>query len=279
MGPNLYVPSDVDRSRPEQRAVELAARYDGAAVSGWGGLWLAGAAYFDGLAPDGVTQLPLVVALGTGAGRRPSPCVRLSYEPLDAGDIVVIQGVRVTTPYRALYDEVRSSTGWREAVVAMDMAAAAGVVRLTELATYARARRRWRRSRRVLAALPHTSARSMSPNETRLRLVWTVDAGLPSPLVNQDVFDRSGRFVCRADLLDPVAGLVGEYDGAEHRTASRHARDVAREERCRELGLEYVKVTALDMLEPTRVVTRILATRSRARFDPPTGRAWRLTPE
>ena len=279
MGPNLYVPSDVDRPCPEQRAVELPARYDGAVVSGWGGLWLAGAAFFDGLAPDGVTQLPLVVALGTGAGRRPTRGVRLSYEPLDETDVVVIEGVRATTPGRALYDEVRSSPGWREAVVAIDMAAAAGVVTPAELAGYAGARRRWRRTRRVLAALPHTSARSMSPNETRLRLVWTVDAGLPPPLVNQDVFDRAGRFVCRADLLDPIAGLVGEYDGAEHRTASRHARDVAREERCRELGLEYVKVTALDMLEPTRVVSRVLASRSRARFDPPARRAWRLTPE
>lgn len=276
-GPNLYVPADVDRGRPEQRAVELATRYPRAAMSGWGSLWFQGAAYFDGRASDGVTARPLVVALGPGRGCRGSDAVRLSYEPRRFDDVTDVEGVRVTIPVRALFDEVRAAPGWREAVVAIDMAVAAGLVSMAELTSYAGRRRRWRRAGPVLQALGHCSPRAQSPNETRLRLVWTVDACLPAPLVNQDVFDRAGRFVCRADLLDPVAGLVGEFDGAEHRTATRHTRDVAREERCRAAGLEYVKVTGLDMLEPTRVAARILAARSRARFAAPERRAWRLT--
>lgn len=277
-GPGLYVPAGTDRHRPEQRAVELLARYDGAAVSGWGALWLAGASYFDGLGPDGTTPLPLVIAIGDGSGRRGTQGARLSYEPLDRDDVCTIHDVRSTRPVRALYDELRGAAGWREAVVAVDMATAAGVVSSSELAAYVEVRRSWRRGRRVQAVLPHTSCRSMSPNETRLRLLCTVDAGLPPLLVNQDVYDRAGQFVCRADLLDPVAGLVIEYDGADHRTARRHARDVAREERCRELGLEYVVVTALDLLDPRLVVARILGARARARHLPPDRRPWRLTP-
>jgi hypothetical protein len=279
VGPNLYVPAEVDRERPEQRAVELAARYPRAAISGWGSLWFQAAAFFDGKGPDGVTPRPLVVALGPERGCRRSEAVRLTYEPRRYDDVAEVQDVMVTTPVRALFDEARRAPGWREAVVAIDMAVAAGVVTLGDITAYAAARRGWRHAGRLLEALPHCSERSESPNETRLRLVWTVDARLPEPVVNHDLVDRDGRFVCRADLLDLEAGVVGEYDGADHRSAERHTSDVRREERCRDLGLEYVKVTGLDMLDTARVAARLLAVRSRAEFAPPERRAWRLKPE
>lgn len=276
MGPGLYVPSDVDRARPEQRAVELAARYPRAALSGWGALWFHGAAFFDGRGPDGTSPRPLTVALGWGRGCRRGPEVRLRYEPLLPGDVIRRGSVHLLTPVRALFDEVRIADGWREAAVAVDMALAAGLVTPEHLADYADLRQGWRHGRRVLTALDHSSTRSASPNESRLRLVWTADAGLPPPLVNEDVHDLDGRFVCRPDLLDPEAGMVCEFDGADHRTAARHSSDVAREERCREVGLEYVKVTGLDLLDPVRVVARLLAARARASFAPPSQRAWRL---
>ncbi len=276
VGPNLYVPDGVDRENPEQRAVELATRYPRAAISGWGSLWFQAAAFFDGRAPDGATPLPLIIALGPERGCRSSAAVRLTYEPRRYDDADVVAGILVTNPVRALFDEARYASCWREAVVAIDMALAAGVLGLSDITAYAGARRRWRHAGRVLDALPHCSDRSASPSETRLRLMWTVDAGLPAPLVNQDVVDRAGRFVCRADLLDPEAGLVAEYDGADHRSAARHTRDVRREERCREVGLEYVTVTGLDMLDPRAVAARLLAARARAKLAPPARRAWRL---
>lgn len=276
VGSGLYVPSEVDPTTPEQRAVELAARYPESAISGWGALWMHGAGFFDGCAPDGRTPLPLAVALGRRRGCRATDAVRLSYEELEPDDAVTVWGVAVTTPARALFDEVRAAASWREAVVAIEMAVAAGVIGLGDLRRYAELHRSWRRSGRVLGPLAHCVVGAESPNETRLRLLWTVDAGLPPPLVNATITDRAGHTICRADLLDPEAGLVAEYDGAEHRAASRHTSDVRREERCRELGLEYVKVTGLDLLEPWRVVTRLRSVRSRARFDPPDRRAWRL---
>ena len=36
VGTGLYVPSEVDPTTPEQRAVEQAARYPASAISGWG---------------------------------------------------------------------------------------------------------------------------------------------------------------------------------------------------------------------------------------------------
>ena len=55
-----------------------------------------------------------------------------------------------------------------------------------------------------------------SIQETRLRLLWTHDAGLPQPLVNPTLHDSNGAFLARVDLLDPASAVVGEYDGWHH---------------------------------------------------------------
>jgi hypothetical protein len=83
--------------------------------------------------------------------------------------------------------------------------------------------------------------------ESRLRLLWVVDAGLPHPRVNRPVFDPAGVLLGVPDLLDPESGLVGEYDGAVHRDARRHAADNVREERLESHGLTVVRATAIDL--------------------------------
>ena len=278
VGPNAYVPASTDRARPEQLILEQSVRLgDTGAVTGWAALRLAGAAYFDGLLPDGRTAEPVPLALGRTTGRRTHPGTVVSYEPLPASETYVVQGIRATRPLRALYDEMRRVRDWRAAVVAMDMAAAAELVSIRRMERYSAVRRSWRRSSVVAKALPYSSELSRSPAEPRLRLVWVVDAGLPRPLVNRDVFALDGRRICVADLFDAEAGLVVEYDGAEHRKALRHSRDVAREERCRSVGLEYCKVTGPDMRDSAVVVDRVLATRGRALFLPEARRRWTLT--
>jgi hypothetical protein len=278
VGKNAYVPSDVDRSVPEQRVVESGCHVPPTgAVTGWGALRLWRAAYFDGRGPAG-ELVPVLIATGGGSGRAPHEDVEYTYEPLDPAEVVLAHGLRITTPLRALFDEMRRRDGWRRSVVAFDMAAAGQLVRLEQMRDYLAAHRSWRRSTQVARALDHASTRSRSPAETRLRLVWVLDARLPAPLVNQEVFDLNGRLVCIADLFDPVAGMVAEYDGAEHRRAARHSRDVAREEACRRIGLEYCKVTGPDLRDRAAVVERLRSCRSRALFLEPAARAWTLQP-
>jgi hypothetical protein len=273
---NAYLPATVDRSVPEQRILEKSVHLSPTgAVTGWAALRLARAAYFDGLERDGRTEIPVPLAVGHRSGRRTHPGTVLSYEPLDR--VQRLQGVPATVPSRALFDEMRRTGDWRDAVVAMDMAAAAELVSVRQMVQLHARNRRWRRASVVRRALAFASEHSRSPAESRLRLVWRVDAGLPEPMVNRELFGLDGRLICVADLLDPVAGLVVEYDGAEHRKARRHSKDVAREERCRALGLEYCKVTGPDMHSTRLVVDRLLATRSRARFLPPDQRRWTLT--
>jgi hypothetical protein len=111
-----------------------------------------------------------------------------------------------------------------------------------------------------------------------MRLVWEIDARLPRPLVNQEIFDRRGRFVAMVDLLDPVAGVVGEYDGSAHRQTGRRGRDIGREEKLRRLGLEYFDAVAPDLRARRELADRMRSTRGRARFEPPGERAWTIEP-
>jgi hypothetical protein len=276
---NLYVPANVDNDVPEQRVVEQATRLapDGV-VTGWAACRLHGARFFDGLMPDGRTLRPVVGIPADGTRTRSDAALRVTREPLQPDEVYVRAGVRVTDPRRALFDEMRQHDDWREAVVAFDMMAAAGLVSRRQMHEYLATRTRWRRSSVVTKALPYTSEHSRSPNEPRMRLVWEVDAGLPRPLVNQEIFTRSGKLVAVADLVDPVAGVVGEYDGAAHLRTGRRHRDMGREESLRRLELEYFDVVRPDLDQRAELAERMRSTRSRAKFAPTGSRPWTLDP-
>jgi hypothetical protein len=274
-----YVPADVDGDLPEQRIIEQSVRLPpGGAVTGWAALRLHGGGFFDGLAPDGRTPLRVPLAVGPKSKSRSDHLVRLSREPLPREEVVIRQGIPCTVVERALFDEMRRSWDLRAATVAMDMAAAALLVSVRRMRAYWLAHRGWRRASMIPSALDLASEDSRSPNESRTRLLWELDAGLPRPLVNQPVWDLHGKLLGIADLLDPHAGLVGEFDGADHRSAPRHTRDILRQERFERHLLEVFRVTGLDLLDPERVVARIRFHRSRSRWLPPDGRPWTIVP-
>lgn len=275
----FYVPSEVDGSVPEQRILEQSVRLPPeGAVTGWAACRLAGAGFFDGVERDGRTRIPVPLAVGPRARPRPDAGIVISRERLDATEVTVLHGVPCTEIRRALFDEMRRTTDLREAVVSMDMAAAAELVSLRRMRAFTDLRSGWTRVAQVRTALDLADERSRSPNETRLRLVWMLDAGLPRPMVNQPVWDLSGGLLGIADLLDPAAGVVGEYDGADHRQANRHSKDVDREARFRDHGLELFRVTGPDMLDIPLVVARIKRAHDRARWVPPERRTWTIDP-
>ena len=209
---------------------------------------------------------------------RDRPDISVMRDRLDPGEVTVVRGVPCTTAERALFDDMRDASDVREAAVSMDMMAAAELTSISRMRRYSATKERWNGRPQVEAALDLSDENSMSPNETRMRLIWLLDAGLPAPLCNQPVFDLRGSLIGIADLLDPVAGVVGEYDGAAHRRARRHRRDVMREDLFRRAGLEYFKVVGLDLADVDVVVQRMVTTRARAAFPSPARRAWTLTP-
>lgn len=277
--PGYYVPAHVDRTVPEQRILEESMRLPPqGAVTGWAACRLAGAGFFDGRLPDGRTERPVPLVVGPTSHRRKVPGVRYLQDRVQPEEVVTQYGVPCTRIHRALFDAMRFAHDVREATVAMDMVAAAELASVSQMRRYVDAHHGWRGVPLVRKALELADEDSRSPQETRLRLVWVLDARLPRPLVNRPVFTLDGQLLGYADLFDEQAGMFGEFDGAEHRGAGRHARDVAREDRCRRAGLEYLKVTGPDLADIPFVVDRIRATRSRAPFLPPSARRWTLTP-
>lgn len=271
----LYVPVSADRTRVEQRIAEEAGRLGGSgAVTGWAALRLYRGRYFDGLEPDGRTEIPVPLALGPTYNLTTSPAIHLFRERLDAADVTHACGVPATVECRAAFDEMRRSGDLREAVVAMDMAAAAEIASIRQVREYAAAHPGFRRSALVRGALDLAIENSRSPMESRMRLVWVLDAGFPPPLCNRAIFDRAGRHLGTPDLLDVDAGVVGEYDGAEHRNRARHREDVSREEAFRRAGLSYFEIVAGD--GPEVMVDRMTWARENALWLPASRRRWTI---
>lgn len=270
---HLYVPAHVADDVPEQRILEAFAVSGGrGAVTGWAALRLLGAAFFDGLAPDGRTRLPVSVLQG-GARFRATELVHPSREAFAFDEVVLRHGIRCVRPERALVHEVVRRGDLREAVVAVDMALAGEVTSIRRIEAHLTTRAGERGVAVTRRALALASEGSASPQESRFRLVWQLDAGWGAPLVNRAVHDLAGRFLGRPDLIDPERGVVGEYAGADHRARARHRKDVRREDLFRRAGLEYVEVVGADLRDRTLVVDRMRAAERRTGLLP---RRWRL---
>jgi hypothetical protein len=261
--PGMYVPAEVDSERAEQRILEQSHRIRRwGAVTGWAALRWRGAAYFDGRGPLGdLLPVPLVVGRQHVAA---DPRVSIDQSQLAPGERLWIRGVPVTTVQRALFDVLRRERSLRSGVVAMDMAAAARLISVDLMRAYVLHRFAWTgvpRSRRVLALASNESA---SPQETLMRLVWVLDAGLDEPLCNRPVFSLDGRLLGYPDLFDPSTGTAGEYDGAHHREPTQRRRDIDREARFRDHGIETFSLVEGDLRDRRATAARMRSARERA---------------
>ncbi|MCL8024610.1 hypothetical protein [Nocardioides bruguierae] len=193
--------------------------------------------------------MPLV--FGAGSRLRPDERVQVLRHSLATTEHSFSSGLAVTTPERAVLDEARVLDSDRELVVGIDMAQAAAVTTVERLSTMLAATpvRAGRDSgpQRLRRLLDLVVPDSWSPGETRLRLVWEVEAARPRPWRNQRIVDASGTTVAVVDLLDAQAGVVGEYDGAPHRTSAQHRRDVQRQRDLERLGFVVVSAVASDV--------------------------------
>jgi hypothetical protein len=129
-----------------------------------------------------------------------------------------------------------------------------------ELHTYIAAHPRVKGAPTARAAMELADGRSRSPQESVLRLLWMVDAGLPRPLVNTPVYTDLGHLLGIPDLLEEQSGLIAEYDGAAHREAAQHSNDNAREEELERAGLTVVRITGMDLAHRRRRVIHRLRT-------------------
>lgn len=112
-----------------------------------------------------------------------------------------------------------------------------------------------RGSQRRRRALELCDGGSESPRESMVRVVL-VEAGLPAPECNVDVFDGD-RFVARVDMLYRDEKVVVEYDGDYHRDPDQWSRDQIRRAELESLGYRVVTVTRRDFDDTTAIVARV----------------------
>ena len=172
---------EADETIVEQRILEQGSRIPSSgAVTGWAALRWQGAAFFDG---TDVTGEPRPVPLVVGDARlRGDSHVVISRAQIAPTERIQIGTIWCTTVQRALFDEMRLSADLRAAVIAMDMSAAARLISVALMAGYVSFRRAWTGVGLVRHAIALATDHSRSPQETRMRLVWVLDAGLPFPL-------------------------------------------------------------------------------------------------
>lgn len=239
-GPAHHVPSSVDGSRVQQRIVEaVACLPEGSAATGWAALaWLA-PRWFDGVADDGRTTLPVPVAVGDRGTARPRKGVTLSEDWLFDDDVLTVDGLPITVPERSVSYEARKARTDLMAMTHVDMAAFHDLVDLGALASYADrlgSRPGTLRLRRAIAA---GNENAWSPQEVRLRKLWA-DHRPARLLCNAAVFDHAGNHLFTPDVLDPVSGVAGEYDGDVHAGRERRRHDLGRQESAQGAGIEVV---------------------------------------
>lgn len=255
----IYMPATVPLEDPDVRiAVAAHRRPPGVAIGGWAAARRHEAALrarsddltvFDGVLPEMEpgrrTALPVLVCAPHAhrIARRPGCDVYRS--DLDEDEIVVVDGTPVTSPLRTAFDLARL---WPllPAVVALDRLAHLGAVEIDDVAALLRRRSGWRGVARAARAVALADRGAESPRESMVRMLW-VQAGLGRPRANVVVRDRSGAFVARVDLMDPAAGVVGEYDGAVHAPAGHRRADARRQELLEDVGLVVVRANEPDM--------------------------------
>jgi hypothetical protein len=276
-GHGLYVPAYVELTT-EQRIVEAAAvlpAYGG--VTGWAGLNWLGGRWFGGVRHGRDRPVTLGVA---DRSIRPQPLfgITTSEERMSPRELMVHRGLRVTTAMKSLFFEMRYAASETEAVQYADMAAYDDLVSRAELVAFVAINPGWTGIDLARAGAEDMDENAWSPLEVTMRRVWEHDAELPRPWCNRPVFDLNGRHLGTPDLIDPVVGVLGEYNSALHLEGTRRSIDVDREARFRAAGLECVEMITGDLANPFPFIGRLRDAYVRAARIPVADRRWTLEP-
>lgn len=185
--------------------------------------------------------------------------------PLPSGDVVVVDGLTVTSLARTVADLARELPfDWAVAVV--DAALARGVERAALVEQVDRSRR-WPGNAQARAVVAFGDGRAESPGESRSRAIL-VRGGLPVPRIQHEI-RADGVFVGRADFAWEEDGVLGEFDGlAKYGELARAGespgqaltREKVREDRFRGLGWLVTRWIWAELSTPDALCERVRRT-------------------
>ncbi|MBM7519870.1 hypothetical protein [Nocardioides nitrophenolicus] len=272
VAPALYRPAGGATTVAQRIVDAVAGLPEGGAATGWAALHWLGARWFDGRDPEG-RPLPVPVAVGDRHALRARAGIVVSEDWLYEDDVVLVDGLPITTPVRSVCYLARVARDEIGALRAIEMAAYDDLVSVAELKVYAASLVGRPGKRRLEAALEVADENTWSPMEVVMRRFWQRQRGRPL-ICNPPVFDAWGNHLFTPDVLDVAAGIAGEYDGRVHGAGPRRSRDLDREELARRLGIEVVTMMA-GPGEEQRFLRRLDGAYDRARHRPRL-RSWTL---
>jgi very-short-patch-repair endonuclease len=200
-----------------------------------------------------MTSGPVAVTAPGTSGRARRRGIHLHRAPLPPEDVIVRDGLRVTSPERTLLD-LAATLGERELERALDEAHYLNRVSAATLAG-ALERNRARPGVAALRALLRGHELGSTRTETALEesfLRATRAAGLPLPRCQQWI----GRH--RVDFLWAAERVIVEVDGPAHRRRSHQLRDAARDVELDGRGYEVLRVDEDEVdLRPDLALARV----------------------
>ncbi len=190
------------------------------------------------------------------ASRDKTPGIILHSDALGEDDVLVRDGIRLTSPARTAYDLGRRK-GLLDAVIRLDALAGATGITPIEVEHLADSHAGARGIVQLRRALHLMDPGAESPYETRTRLAL-INAGLPKPST-QIVVRNDGRFVARLDMGWREWKVAVEFDGAHHWTdPAQRTRDIDRWAELEAIGWRIVRVSAgLLQNRPWIVIARV----------------------
>lgn len=227
------------RRRVEEAALLLPP--DGV-VAGWAAALVHGFPWTDGETARGAL-LPVPVVVPRDQQIRVRSGLKVVRGLLRPGDATIVDGLPVTTPARTAFDEMRTASDCGWALARADAAVRSGRVALGQLVAISETRPGWRGVVQARTVAPLANPKAESPWESRLRWLW-ISLTKRVVLVNEDIFGLGDDWLARTDLLDPGAGIVGEFDGADHGRPGQRALDLSRDARLERTGLIVVRATS-----------------------------------
>lgn len=177
---------------------------------------------------------------------------RLALRP---GDVLMFDGVRVTSPERTFLD-LAATLSLDDLVAAGDSlvsehgpefpsprTALSGIEALHRILLQHPGARNIRRARE---ALGFVRVGADSPQETQLRLA-VVRGGLPEPELNHVVRGPAGAPELWPDAAYPAVRVSLQYDGVHHGEPGQHLRDIGRARTTDRLGWTEVRISKDDL--------------------------------
>ena len=209
--------------------------------------------------------------------RRQRHGLRCHVMALEAADIRMVDGLRVSDPHR-LFVEMAPLLSLVDLVVLGDWLVKHEHVTTASLIKYCDSTTA-QHAATARRAAAYVRDRVDSPMETRLRMLIVL-AGLPEPEVNLRFVLRDGTAKVRIDLSYPKVKLAVEYDGRHHvEKVAQWDSDLDRREGMDEGRWRIVVVTSRGIYhEPGHTVQRVyraLRDRKYRPLAPPTD-AWRV---